>query len=163
MTGIYPPHLLNFVIRPALDHIGLGGRAAEELMLGTCIQESGCGYYLHQLGNGPAISIDEIETRTHDDLWANFLAHRQDLAGKVASLIVDGLPRAEQMAGNLYYAIAMGRLVYYRSPAPMPPPGDLAGQAGFYKAVYNTAAGAATSQQYMANWKAAGASDLWAA
>lgn len=162
MTGINPAQLLVLVIRPTLELIGLGGTAREELMLGTCLQESGCGYYLHQLGNGPAIGPDEMETATHDDLWINFLKFRQDLAARIESLIIPGIPRPPQMAGNLYYAFAMASLPYYRSPAPLPPTGDLAGQASFYKAVYNTAKGAATAQQYIANWNAAKASSLWA-
>jgi hypothetical protein len=161
MMGINPGQLLVLVIRPTLELIGLGGRAREELMLGTCLQESGCGYYLHQLGNGPAIGPAEMETATHDDLWANFLKYRPEMAAKIESLIIPGLPKAAQMAGNFYYAFAMATLPYYRSPAPLPAAGDLAGQAGFYKAVYNTAKGAATTQEYIANWNSAKASSLW--
>lgn len=48
------------------------------------------------------------------------------------------------------YAAAMCRVHYLRVSAPIP--SDLAGQVAYYKAHYNTAAGAATVAQYRANW-----------
>ncbi len=170
--GIDIRQLRDLVVRPALDAIGLGGPAAEELMIGTILQESGGGHWLHQLGAGPAIGICQMEPATHDDLWRNFLRSRPDLASKVQRLMVEaqvgeigvggfaakpdnGAGRAGEMAGNLYYAVAMARLVYARAPEPLPPAGDLAAQAVYYKRHYNTADGAATVAQYMANWQRA--------
>lgn len=153
--GIYPGQLRQFVIAPALSVISLGGDAAEELLLGTVLQESDCGYYLHQLGQGPAIGIFQMEPRTHDDLWASFLSRRADLSTKVSSLLAPGLARLDQLAGNLLYATAMARLLYYRIPEPLPAAGDLAAQAAYYKRWYNTADGAASVESYMARWKAA--------
>lgn len=162
MTGINPGQLLNLVTRPALEIVGLGGIAAEQIMTGISLQESNSGYYLHQLGNGPAIGLDEVERATHDDIWANFLPGHPDLRAKLSTLVIEGLPKADQMAGNLYYATAMARLVLYRRPEPLPAAGDLPGQAAFYKAYYNSAGGAATVDEYIANWNAAKASSLWA-
>ncbi len=156
--GIDIRQLRDLVVRPTLDAIGLGGPAAEELMIGTILQESGGGHWLHQLGAGPAIGICQMEPATHDDIWRNFLHSRSDLAGKVQRLMVEaqvGEDGASEMAGNLYYAVAMARLVYARTPEPLPPAGDLAAQAAYYKRHYNTADGAATVAQYMANWQRA--------
>lgn len=158
MTGIDPAQFRQYVIRPALTVIQLGGDAAEELLLGTAIQESGLGHYLHQLGKGPAVGPEEMEPATHDDLWANYLPAFPALAMSLRSLRIptlDILP-SDQMAGNDYYAVAMARVLYRRAPEPLPAAGDLAGQAAYYKAHYNTPAGAATVDQYIANWRAAG-------
>ena len=156
--GIDIRQLRDLVVRPALEAIGLGGPAAEELMIGTILQESGGGHWLHQMGAGSAIGICQMEPATHDDLWRNFLRSRSDLAAKIQRLMVEaqvGEDGASEMAGNLYYAVAMARLVYARVPEPLPPAGDLAAQAAYYKRHYNTADGAATAAQYMANWQRA--------
>ena len=47
-------HLQDRVIAPALDKIGLWSRAAEELVLGTAIVESGLTY-LKQHGDGSGL------------------------------------------------------------------------------------------------------------
>lgn len=154
-TGIHPGQLRQLVIAPALAAIGLGGEAAEELLVGTALQESGGGTYLHQLGQGPAVGIFQMEPRTHDDIWATFLARRPDLSAKVQALLMPGMSKLDQMAGNLLYAAAMARLLYYRCPEPLPAAGDIPTQAAFYKRWYNTALGAATVEGYLARWKAA--------
>lgn len=155
MTGINLPQLRALVIGPALDAIGLGGDAAEELILGTIIQESGGGRSLRQLGGGPALGIAEMEPGTHDDIWLSFLNYRPGLAAKVAALRIPGLDSAAQLAGNLYYAVAMARIRYFRSPLPLPPAGDIEAQAAMWKGVYNTASGAGTEAEYRSNWIAA--------
>ena len=153
-VGIDPSDLRKFVIAPALALIGLGGEAAEELMLGTALQESGCGRRLAQAA-GPALGIWQMEPATHADIEKNFLLSQPALARATAKLLCAGIEPLFQLEGNLYYACAMARLVYRRVAAPLPAAGDVAAQAGFYKAHYNTAGGAATVAAYVANWKAA--------
>lgn len=154
--AIDPQNLRDYVIRPTLNGIELGGVAAEELMLGTALQESGDGRRLIQAGGGPALGVWEIEPATYADIWANFLPARPKLAGLLRSLQCPGIvPALEQLEGNLYYACAMARLVYYRRPEPLPAEGDIAAQAAYYKAHYNTAGGGATVDEYVANWRAA--------
>jgi len=153
--GINPVQLRQLVISPALASIGLGGQAAEELLMGTALQESDGGFYLHQLGQGPAIGIFQMEPGTHDDLWATFLSRRADLSAKVSALLMPGQSRLDQLAGNLLYAAAMARLLYYRCPEPLPTAGDIPAQAAFYKRWYNTAQGAASVESYLQRWKAA--------
>ena len=155
MAGISPADLRLYVIRPALLTISLGGDAAEEQMLGTALQESGGGKRLVQLGGGPGLSPWQIEEATHDDLRRNYLAYRRTLFDAVNSLKAPGLEGAAQLPGNLLYACAMARLVYARHPDPLPAAGDLEAQAELYKRVYNTAGGAATAAEYVANYKAA--------
>lgn len=153
--GIDPKQLRDLVIAPALAGVGLGGDAAAELVLGTFIQESACGRYLHQLGSGPAVGIGETEPETFDDINANFLAFRHGLKAKVDEFripIFKGM--VEELEGNLYLAVIYTRLKYLRSPMVLPASGNLPGQAKIWKAVYNTASGAGTEADYIANWRA---------
>jgi hypothetical protein len=156
--GIDISQLRAQVVRPTLAALGLGGAAAEELLIGTILQESQGGHWLRQLGPGPAIGICQMEPATHDDLWTHYLDDRPMLAGRVRSLRIgvgNGIGQADEMAGNLYYAIAMARVLYARVPDPLPPAGDVAAQAAYYKTHYNTAGGAATVGQYIAHWQRA--------
>ena len=80
---IHPGHLLFQVINPVLRSMDAWSIAAENLILGTAVQESECGYYLHQLGDGPALGIYQMEPATHDDCWNNFLKYRHDLSDPI--------------------------------------------------------------------------------
>lgn len=151
---IDPRQLTELVIRPVLERLGLASRAAEQLLLGTACQESQCGRYLHQLGNGPAVGIFQMEPATHSDIWENFLAGRKPLAWQVGwYLAPDRLPNARIMIHNLGYAAAMCRVHYYRRPEPLPPAGDIEAQARYWKKWYNTPQGRGTVEEYLANWR----------
>jgi hypothetical protein len=152
--GIDPGDLRKLVIAPALAVIGLGGDAAEELLLGTALQESGLRQ-LTQENGGPALGLWQMEPATHTDIWKNFLGTRFQLAVLVRKLECPGIEPLFQLEGNLYYASAMARLVYRRVEEALPKAGDIEAQAAFYKAHYNTAGGAATAGDYIANWRAA--------
>ncbi len=143
-----PQHFLAYVVRPSLDSIGLWSEAAERLLLGTAITESELTW-LRQHGDGPARGVYQIEPATHDDIWANYLAYRDELANRVARLAARASPRAEQLTWNLGYATAIARLVYYRRPALLPPADDLAGLARYWKAHFNTALGAGTPEDFL--------------
>lgn len=148
--GISPQDLRYQIIRPSLEAIGLGGDGAEELLLGTAAQESGCGARLLQV-SGPALGLWQMEPGTHADIWANFLVFRKELATRVSTLLVAGLSKQAQLVGNLYYSCAMARVQYLRSPHAVPAPGDLEAQAQLYKVCYNTPGGAASVDEYIAN------------
>lgn len=151
--GIDPNQLRDLLIRPTLIFLGLGGDAAEELLLGTTIQESGCGEKLMQVGGGPALGLWQIEPATHDDVWKNFFLYRSDLSGKVAALRFPMFTIEQQLECNLMYQCAIARIIYYRAKEPLPAAGDLAGQAAYYKLHFN-GPGAATAEEYIANWRA---------
>lgn len=141
MSGIRPHDLRLYVIEPVLARLapvfpGADSLAAAKLLLGTAAVESGMRY-LHQLG-GPALGIYEVEPATHNDV-------RSWLAGEdaVQRQAVDGLLSAAwtaetQLVGNLYYATAIARLVYWRRPEPLPAVGDLDGLAAYWCQHYNT-------------------------
>jgi hypothetical protein len=146
-------HLLKEVIRPVLQSLGMGGVVAEAMVLGTACQESKCGTWLVQLGNGPAKGIYQCEPATHEDLWTHFLSNRPELAKKVNRWRIswgNGIG-SDELTGNLYYATAICRIHYYRSPEIIPD--TLPGQAAFWKKVYNTPLGAGTVQDYVESWR----------
>ena len=140
----------ELVIRPALEALHLWSEAAEELVLGTALQESGLRY-LEQIGGGPAMGLWQMEPATHNDIHANFLAYRGDLSSRLNSLAV--VPNAMSMVGNLWYGAAMCRIHYLRVPQALPKAGDLDAQAVYWKAHYNTHKGKGTTAEYVANWR----------
>lgn len=136
------------VIRPTLNRLGLWSAAAELLLLGTALAESGLRW-LRQKGGGPALGVYQIEPATHRDIWANYLAYRPEQRARVAALRAAAPEPEVQLMTNLAYATAIARLVYRRRPEPMPAADDLAGLAGYWKAHYNTALGAGAPEDFM--------------
>lgn len=145
-------HLRVYVVRPVLHHLGLHSLAAESLLIGTAAQESGGGRYLEQLGGGPALGIYQMEPGTHRDIWQNFLAHRADLASRVADLCAPGLSRLEQLPANLLYATAMARVHYLRVPQSLPSAYDVPALAAYWKQHYNTPLGRGSVAEFISNW-----------
>ncbi|MEE8501003.1 MAG: hypothetical protein V3S27_10560 [Kiloniellales bacterium] len=142
-----PGQFRRLVVRPALQAIGLCSPAAERLLLGTALTESGLTW-LAQKGGGPALGIFQIEPATHADVWTNYLAYRENLASRVASLASEQ-PRLGQLVWNLAYATAIARLIYYRRPEPLPAAADLAGLARYWKAHFNSALGAGSAEDFL--------------
>lgn len=147
----------KFILRPtlaALEPIIPYSESARRLLLGTAAHESGGFQWIDQVTNGPdvdgpAYSVFQIERATHDDVWDSFLAFRPELAAKVHRLKIAGLDAVKQMQGNLYYATAIARLVYYRDKMPLPAANDLVSLAKYYKRVYNSTQGKATESDFM--------------
>jgi hypothetical protein len=139
-------------IRPALQVLERGGLAAEQLLLGTGIQES-LLRHRQQLGGGPALGLFQMEPATHDDCWQNFLAFQPALAEKVKQTLEPGQhPVADTMTVNDRYAAAMCRIRYLRVSAPLPAPNDIQAMANYWKAHYNTPLGAGTPEAFLEKW-----------
>jgi hypothetical protein len=70
----------DYVIRPALQRVGLWSPAAEQLVFGTGLVETGYNW-LDQTtpGPGPAYGPWQMEEPTHTDIWDNYLAYQTDL------------------------------------------------------------------------------------
>lgn len=149
-----PQQFRECIIEPVLHFLDLYSPAAVELLMGTAAQESHFGTYLKQI-DGPALGIYQIEPATHRDLWDNFLTHRRDLSAKLGNLTSAGWPldSKERLIGNLYYATAVARLIYYRDPQPLPAHDDLPGLAAYWKRVYNTAKGKGTVKEFLKNYR----------
>lgn len=154
---IDPNHLVTYVISPTLKILDLppdqkdSFKAATQLLLGTAMQESECGTWLHQI-SGPAVGVWQMEPATAYDLF-RWINGRPELVTVMHAFALDTqMNTPEEMAGNLYLACAMARIYYYRIPEPLPPADDIPAQAAYYKRYYNTPAGAATVAQYMQGW-----------
>jgi hypothetical protein len=139
----------KFIVRPTLDSLGLGGLAAERLILGTALTESGL-VYISQVPSGIAKGICQMEKATHDDIWENYLKYNHNLSNKVTNFMLRGLdiPNFEQLQGNLYYAVAMCRIHYLRAPEKIPDAEDFEGMAKYWKKYYNTILGAGRTEDF---------------
>lgn len=136
------------VVRPTLEAIGAHSQAAENLVLGTAVQESNL-HFLRQLAVGPARGIYQMEPATHDDIWENYLAFRQELRDRVLAFLVPEHDRHDQLVWNLAYGTAMCRAHYMRVPYPLPPADDIRGMAEYWKQHYNTPQGRGTSDEFV--------------
>ncbi|MBF0422646.1 MAG: hypothetical protein HQL73_06610 [Magnetococcales bacterium] len=150
---MHPRHVLELVIRPALQFLNMDGEAAERLLLGTAIQESGCGLYLRQLNSGVALGIFQMEPKTHDDIWNNWLRWQAPLRTTLlARLGTPNPPDSSRLITDLFYAAVMCRLHYRRVPQPIPAADDLPGLAAYWKDHYNTSLGQGSVTQFQNNW-----------
>ncbi len=149
--GIDCNHLLRYVIRPALVLLDMVSPAAEALLLGTAAQESHCGRYLHQLGDGPALGIFQMEPTTYRDIWDNYIRYRPELQAKLA-VIWPLKPKPEEMVTDLLLAAVMCRLHYRRVPEPLPRAADLPGLARYWKENYNSRLGRGMASEFISNW-----------
>lgn len=144
----------SLVIKPVISKLGLGGDAAEELLLGTAVQESLNFKYRKQTGGGPARGYYQMEPATHDDIWENFLKYRQDLAKSVTGFMSsENTDKHDELENNDKYATAMARVHYLRVPAQLPKKGDLTAQANYWKQYYNTPLGKGLPSEYIEKWK----------
>jgi hypothetical protein len=146
----------QYIVIPALEHIGLHSLAAENLLVGTALQESHLRY-LDQLtpGPGPAYGLFQMERRTHDDHWDKFISKDQDLNDKILSLMSSHPTKIEQLRCNLLYAAAMCRVHYRRVKEPLPEASDVEGLGQYWKKYYNTYAGKGTVSQFVKNYAGA--------
>ena len=130
--------------------------SAERLLLGTGAVESNY-LYLRQWGNNYARSYWQIEPPTCLDNINNYLKFRPKRLSRIAEvcMVTDGviLGLNEDTAStlleiNLYFAICMARLKYWRYPSPIPDPDDLEGLGHYWLKVYN-AGGKGTIEKWM--------------
>ena len=83
--GICATELRQYVIQPTLTHLNDWSLAAENLLIGTAIQESGLGFHLQHKKCG-TIGIYQIDPATHTSIWDEYLAFRPDLASTVRGI-----------------------------------------------------------------------------
>ncbi len=147
------------IVTPIILDLELPGDEFARVQLMTGIGNVETGYRMrHQIG-GPALGYWQVEPRTHDDLWRNWLRARPALAEVARSCLpaqFDGQPNAEAMVVSDRYAACIATLVFYRSPVALPPRRDARAQCAAWKAAYNTAAGAGSvDPQHIALFQAA--------
>lgn len=147
---IHPGHFRALVVRPTLEALGLHSPAAENLLIGTALQESGLRW-LRQLGEGPALGLYQMEPATCRDIWQNYLAFHRDLAQRVSRL--GDREELGHLVTRLDYATAMARVHYLRRPEPLPDAGDIEGLARYWKGYYNTAQGRGTVGAFILKYR----------
>ena len=130
----------HLIVRPVLDHLGIGGLAAVNLITGTAIIESGLDY-VRQLPDGPALGLFQMEPNTHTDIWVNYLRYKPQLAARVRELMCLALPDEQNLIVNNAYAAAMCRVHYLRVQERMPGHDNPVALARYHKQWYNTPLG----------------------
>jgi hypothetical protein len=152
-----PHQQMKELIESCLNSLGkkYAKPEAVELVLATGLVESRYKY-IKQIGSGIASSYWQIEGDTAKDCVDNYLSFRPSLAKKCAevsqtpaSLWVKGTKEDWEnvLKYNMYCAIIMCRLKYWRSPKPLPK--TTLQMAHMWKDVYNTEGGAGTVAHFM--------------
>jgi hypothetical protein len=146
-------HFRRFIVTPALQELSFDmcSPAAVELLVGTALIESRLellkqGRERPGDGEGVALGLYQIEPRSHDDLWLNYLAYQPQI--RAAFSIYRQQP-SSRLITDLAYATKIARLIYWRSPKPLPNAGDLNGLAQMWKQVYNTMMGAGDPNDFV--------------
>lgn len=140
------------IVRPVLDHIGLHSAAAENLLVGTAVQESQLRY-LRQMPSGPGLGLYQIEPRTHHDLYINFVLAKPAISDQLHALQGFWPQPDAALIGNLFYATAVARMIYYRVKEPLPHANDVEGLARYWKKHYNTHEGRGTVSSFILNYR----------
>jgi hypothetical protein len=138
---IYPQHFREYIVRPALRALGLHSAAAENLLVGTAVQESHLTYLVQHNG-GTALGLYQIEPATHEDLFDNWKAAEFIERRNYTHLVWD-----------MSYATAIARLIYYRRPESLPDAEDVDGLAAYWKEHYNTPLGKGTAPEWALNYR----------
>lgn len=138
--GLDPQQLRVEIIRPTLSYLNLHNAAAENLVLGTALQESAL-IYIRQI-HGPALGLWQMEPATHSDIWQNYLNSRSTLSELLGSLVGRSSIKVTQLLSNLAYACAMCRIQYLRVPDVLPIADNALAMAAYWKKFYNTPLGA---------------------
>jgi hypothetical protein len=141
-----PKDFRRQVISPTLFAMGFSSPAAQRLLLGTALAESG-QRHLAQI-RGPALGLFQIEPATHHDLWHNYLRFRPHLATLAKLFIVPRRPLQEQLVWNMAYSAAIARLIYFRDPEALPAADDTTALAAYYKRVFNTSLGRGSPKRF---------------
>jgi hypothetical protein len=142
------------VIRPALKVTDLWSQAAENLLVGTAMAESGLRV-LKQHGEGPALGPYQCEPATYDDCkrYLN-LPRNKNMKDAILSACFLGIfPPAEALIWNLRLATLMARVKYWMIPEPLPSAGDYIGLCSYHKFHYNSILGKADTQKNMKFFK----------
>ena len=153
-----------WVVRPTLTAMRMWSEAAEDVLVGTAVHESGGLESLDQQTHaddatlGPAFGVFQMERATMDDLLDRYLVRRIDLHQRVSAFRAE-LPAdpAAQLMTNLAFATALARVKYWMAPEPLPAIGDLNGYAAYWKRHWNTELGAGTTEKFIRDWNHHGA------
>jgi len=160
-VGIKKEHLTEYIIKPVCIGLRKWSQSSENLLLGTCAQETLMGHYLVQLEGGPARGIYQHEKPTFICDIENYLAFNESESSLLCGMFsIPGLEylkhQFDRLTYDLAFATAMARLHYARFPEPLPDPDDVLGLARYYKKYWNGAGergGKATESQFIDNYE----------
>lgn len=135
--------LREFIIKRALHDLSMYSPEAEELLVFTCAVETNGGSFIKQV-NGPALGIYQMEPRTYNDIWQNYIMKKGSLILPMISNFNAGfMPDEYRLIYDLHFASGMCRLHYARVNEPIPSATDVNAIWNYYKKYYNTPKGAA--------------------
>jgi len=141
--------LREVVIRPALVEINAYSNEAEELLFGICAVESLGGTYLKQV-NGPALGIYQMEPRTYNDLYHNYLKFRPEKLKKILKVNqYSCYPKPISLIYNLKFATQIARTQLLRFESPIPNYKDVEGLARYWKNFWNTYRGKGNVEDFI--------------
>ena len=158
----------ELVVRPALQFLAKAAKkprlwspAAENLVVGTGIHESGGLRYLWQrkangvrLAHGQAgRGLFQIQPGTYRDLWRTYLAFRPELFDALNGLSSADQPMDMELIGNMSYAAAVCRLIYWRRPEPLPEADDIEGMARYWGQFYQTENDPEKIRDFISNYR----------
>ena len=157
---ILAKQILHNIVIPALDTLGMNSKAAQELVIGTGIQES---LLVHrtQIGNGPALGLWQMEPATFWDIWNNYINYHAEIRGPMNKILNGASPSSKLLAANDMFAAAMCRVHYRRIIKPLPKAGDVRGHAEYWKRYYNTTLGSGDPDEFVAKWGQYITNDTW--
>ena len=143
--------LRTLVVRDTLKLLGDWSAAAENLLIGTAIQESGLG---NNLKSGRLLGIYHISPQTHQAVWDKYLINHPDLASRIRGLAGQrsflSNPHGE-LATNLSYATAIAWLVYKRHNLLLPEADNIEGLARIWHRHFHSKA-AATVDEFVESY-----------
>lgn len=141
--------LKELIIEPVLKSLQLYSNSAVNLLLGTAAVESNLGEYLEQISIGIAKGIYQIEMETHNNIVNYIIKTYPHLYGILSNFKISSMTNEENLIGNLYYATAIARLIYFSIKRKLPPHNDIEGLAKYWKKYYNTEKGKGTVQDFI--------------
>lgn len=133
----------DLILKPCLTDLLLCSDKAIQLMAFTMANESQAGRFLRQI-QGPALGIYQMEPRTYNDLWENYISKKMNLVMILTHHFnAPVMQPEERLIYDLRYATAMTRLYYAKFFEPLPEVGDMDALWAYYKKYYNTSEGKA--------------------
>jgi len=143
--------LRECIVRPVLERLGMAGKNAENLVIGTGLTESKFTY-LKQLGSGPALGFYQCEPATYTDIRRWLHTRPERLSDVLGVIERDELPPCEHLMHDIRLATVICRLHYWRKPGAIP--STIEGQGEYWKKYYNTYLGKGTVDKYVRAAKA---------
>lgn len=144
LPGISKGELQRY-IKQALNPIRLWSQSAENLLLGTCAQESLMGRYVAQMDGGPARGLFQMEEVTFQDI----IKHSDTL--RRLKLTVP--QNVDMLIYDINAAIIFARLKYTMVKEMLPEADNVVALATYWKKYYNTELGKGTIQEFVQHYK----------